>query len=93
MYGASSVIEVCSSSDCSDAVLIVRPNRSLKIRTVSRRPIRAAVNVAAAAATPGPNAPAGTPPGSPANVPLPQPHLTRIRRCSLTSTRTMISDT
>ena len=67
-YGASSVVEVCLSSASTLAALSFTPHRSSISLAVSRLEILAAVNVAAAAATPGPNAPAGTPSGSSASV-------------------------
>jgi hypothetical protein len=49
--------------------------------------------VAAASCTSEPNAPAGTPSGSCARVQRPQPQRTHIRRCSVTSTRKITSET
>jgi hypothetical protein len=75
----------------TDAALIFRAHRSPSRRATSRRDTLAAVSVAAAAATAGPNAPAGTPAGSSASVHLAHVQRTRIRRCSLTTVRTTIS--
>ena len=88
---SSSASPACLTNASTDAALSFRPHRSPSSLAVSRRETRAAVSVAAAAATAGPNAPAGTPAGSSARVHLPQSQRTRIRRCSVTSTRTMIS--
>lgn len=79
------------TSASTDAALTWIPQRSSSSLPVSRRDTRAAVNVEAAAATVGPNAPSGTPAGSGASVLWPHPQRVRIGRCSHTSTTTVTS--
>jgi len=85
------VSDACLSSASTDAGLICRPQRSPSSRATSRRDTLAAVSVAAAACTAGPNEPVGTPAGSSASVQRPHSQRTRIRWCSVTSVRTTIS--
>jgi hypothetical protein len=59
------------TSASTDAGLIVTPNRSSSKRAVSRRDMRAAVNVTAAAITSGAKPPGETPAGSSVSVPAP----------------------